>query len=532
MGDDNTLNDPTGEAKSPTVIAFRGRGLPVRAALAGYARLIERFDLILPLPPRLAAIAGRHRPREESNWLILPERYAPMPDLAGEVTFALKWEGVNLTVLDALFRQAPQSLIADAVRTAPTGTYMRRFWFLYEWLRGERLDLADLGKARAVNVVNPEHQAALRSGTISTRHRVRNNLPGTPAFCPMVRRTRAITAFEASGLAKRAADVISRTHPDVMARAASFLLLSDSRASYQIEGETPSADRVQRWGQAIARAGTTRLSVEEFEALQRIVIGDARFVRLGLRTEGGFVGEHDRITQAPLPEHISARPQDLRSLMSGLVEFDERAGRGEMDPIIAAAVEAFGFIYVHPFEDGNGRIHRWLIHHILAAARFSPPSLAFPVSAAILRELDRYRKVLESYSHPLLECIEWKPTLPGNVEVLNKTAQWYRFFDATEHAEFLYQCVETTVVQDLPREIGFLEAYDHFVERVQQIVDMPSRTLGLLHGFLYQNSGKLSRRVREKEFRALTDEEAVRIEALFAETHAGMSQGFDSAAQS
>jgi hypothetical protein len=35
-------------------------------------------------------------------------------------------------------------------------------------------------------------------------------------------------------------------------------------------------------------------------------------VTLGLRTEGGFVGTHDRDTQAPVPEHISARPHDLK----------------------------------------------------------------------------------------------------------------------------------------------------------------------------------------------------------------------------
>ena len=42
-----------------------------------------------------------------------------------------------------------------------------------------------------------------------------------------------------------------------------------------------------------------------------------------------------------------------------MVAFD-RGPAGLMDPIVAAAVLAFGFVYVHPFEDGNGRIHRYL----------------------------------------------------------------------------------------------------------------------------------------------------------------------------
>ena len=510
-----------GEPISRQVNVFRGRPVPQSARLAGYAALIDHHNLELPLPPRLATIGGKSRPKDENGWLRLPERYGPADTLAGHLTFALKWEGVDLSVLDTLFRAIQPNAIEEAIATAPTGEYMRRVWFLFEWLREERLHLPDLGKVRAVDAVDTDLQVALQSGSISARHRVRDNLPGTRAFCPMVRRTTAVIRFQESRLAERARQVIGRTHPDVLARASAFLLLSDSRASFRIEGETPSSDRARRWGQAIARAGTTRISVEELENLQRIVIGDSRFVHLGLRTDGGFVGEHDRLTRAPLPEHISAKADDLPSLVTGIVGYDERSGSGEIDPVVAAAVEAFGFVYIHPFEDGNGRIHRWLIHHVLAAGGFAPPGIAFPISAVILRRLDEYRTVLESYSRPLLASIEWRPTDAGNVEVLNDSAPWYRFFDATAHAEFLYACVEATVMEDLPREVAFLEAYDRFVVRVQEIVDMPARTLDLLHRFLRQNHGRLSARARSREFSALSDGEAERIEAFYAEAHSG-----------
>jgi len=69
---------------------------------------------------------------------------------------------------------------------------------------------------------------------------------------------------------------------------------------------------------------------------------------------------------------------------------------------------------------------------------------------------------LESYSAPLLPLIDWQPTPDGNVEVLNDTATYYRFFDATAHAEFLYACVEQTIERDLPAEVRFLEAFDRF----------------------------------------------------------------------
>jgi hypothetical protein len=193
-----------------------------------------------------------------------------------------------------------------------------------------------------------------------------------------------------------------------------------------------------------------------------------------------------------------------------------------MDAIAAAAAIEFGFVYIHPFEDGNGRLHRWLIHHVLAAAGFAVAGIVFPVSAVMLREISQYKRVLESYSRRLLPCIDWEPTAEGNIRVRNDTATWYRYFDATAHTEFLYRCVAATVHVDLPYEVAFLGAYDRFTEGVSHIVDMPASTLRLLHRFLLQNDGRLSMRARTGEFAGLTEEEAVRVETLYAETHAGL----------
>ncbi|WP_434725632.1 Fic family protein [Mesorhizobium sp. RIZ17] len=49
-----------------------------------------------------------------------------------------------------------------------------------------------------------------------------------------------------------------------------------------------------------------------------------------------------------------------------------------LDAVVAAAIFAFGFVYIHPFEDGNGRIHRYLIHHVLAMHRFNRREWCFP----------------------------------------------------------------------------------------------------------------------------------------------------------
>ncbi|MCB1947367.1 Fic family protein, partial [Nitrosomonas sp.] len=309
---------------------------------------------------------------------------------------------------------------------------------------------------------------------------------------------------------------VGKISADILARTAAFLLLKDSKSSYAIEGEAPPQNRIQRWGRAIGEAGRRPLDLDELLRLQRIVIGDSRFIAMGLRTEGGFVGEHEFGTRLPLPEHISARPEDLSDLVQGMIDFD-RQYAGELDAVLAAAILAFGFVYIHPFEDGNGRIHRYLIHHVLAQRGFNPTGVVFPVSASILERIDDYRLVLESYSKRLLPFIEWEPTKKMNVYVLNDTGDFYRYFDATPHVEFLYACVEKTIDFDLPREADFLKCYDLFKTHVEYFIEMPDSTIDLLFNFLKQNNGRLSKRAKEKEFSTLTADEVDYIEKNYAE---------------
>ncbi len=500
---------------SGPVTVFQERRLPEKATPAGYAALIEAYGLLVPLPRTLTAIGARHRVLEQGGWRILTPRHAPEATLEGHLTLALKYEGLDLAVLNRLFLAVGPADIEALVRATPTGSYARRIWFLYEWLTSQQLDLPAAESGTYVPAVDAEQQYAAE-GENSPRHRVRNNMPGTPEFCPLVFRTPALDEFAAMNLAERARAVVSTVPRDLLARTAAFLLLKDSKSSYVIEGERPPQDRIQRWGRAIGEAGKSQLDLDELLRLQRIVIGNERFVRLGLRQEGGFVGKRDRDTQAPIPDHISARQEDLPALMQGMIDFDRGAERS-LDAIIAAAVLAFGFVYIHPFQDGNGRIHRYLIHHVLARRGFNPPGIHFPVSAAFLDRIDEYRESLESYSRRLLPVVEWTGTQDGNVQVLNDTADFYRFFDATPHAELLYTCVRQTIEQDLPEEMRFLQAFDRFRAGVEAIVDMPERTIENLLDVLRRNDGRLSKRARENEFAALTAEEIERIERLHAD---------------
>ena len=137
---------------SQSVNCFHGRGLPEPAVPAGYAALIERFDLAVPLPPWLSAIAERHHPAPNPSWHLLTPRHRPPDTLEGQLVFALKWEGVDLGVLAALFKAVEPNEIAAIARATPTGAFARRTWFLYEWLTGRELDVPESGAFRSASV--------------------------------------------------------------------------------------------------------------------------------------------------------------------------------------------------------------------------------------------------------------------------------------------------------------------------------------------------------------------------------------------
>lgn len=452
---------------------------------------------------------------DHDEWRIMGQRYTPNISIEGHLVFALKYEGLDLYVLKRVFEAVGSEPIKEIVTATPTGSYARRIWFLYEWLTGEQIDLPEPPVSNYVQVVNPDLQFCIE-GEKLPRYRVVNNLPGTKEFCPMVFHTDILDGFIEMNLANKAKDTIAKIPKDVMARTAAFLLLKDLKSSYAIEGERPPQNRIQRWGKAIGEAGRQELNHDEFKRLQRIVIGDARFVKLGYRKAGGFVGEHDRTTLSPLPDHISAKHEDLESLMKGLIAFGTEYSP-KLDAVVAAAMLAFGFVYIHPFEDGNGRLHRFLMHHALSMGGFNPSGIIFPISAAILEHIETYRTVLESHSARALPFVEWRETPEHNVEVMNETADLYRYFDATPHAEFLYKCVAQTIEVDLSKEAQFLQNFDRFNEAVQNIVDMPEKLVSLLFNFLEQNHGKLSTRARTKEFAALSEDEVHAIEEIYSD---------------
>lgn len=484
--------------------------------------LRARFDLKVPLPSTVSIVgSGTRRTVIEDGRTV--ERYPVSYDYgdraADDIKFALRYEPIDLGILHGACLHIDPKELEDWYRREPTGAFSRRAWFFYEFLTGRTLDLPDataVGRTPAldpsVHVVGPSQP--------SWRHRVDNNLLGGAALCPVVRLTPRLKAAMASRIGDEARSLIAECDPDILARAISYIYTKETKSSYSIEGEVVGATKADRFVSVLRSVKSFRTSAkEDYIKLQNVIV-DPRYAAVDWRSFQNYIGQtvggHREIVHFVCP-----RPEDVPFLMDGMLSMAGRLMTSEggalVDPVVRAALISFAFVFIHPFEDGNGRIHRFLIHHALADGGLTPPGVLFPVSAVMVRDRGAYDAALETFSKSIMPHITWgwRPEAEGEITVTNDTRDLYRFFDATPLAEYLYDCVIETVRRDLREEITFVEVFDRAVTGIMDRIDMPDRRAARFAQFCIQNNGRLAARKRDS-FSELTDAEVTELEAIVA----------------
>ena len=503
---------------SAPVPLFALHEVPDGARPIGYSRLVSQFGLSVLSLPRLSFLApkgGRREHRESGKEVvILPAAYAPGDTIAEHLEFALKHEGLNLELLAALFlgsdRGPLEAELTRFVRRRPTGQYARRMWFLYEFLTGRSLPLKDVSMGNYVVLLDPTAYYTA-PGIRSRRHRVLNNLLGTSEFCPTVRRTPLLAKFEARALASAAAHIVEEFDDDTIRRAVSYLYTKETRSSFDIEGEKPSSSKTERFV-AILRAlpSLEKITHEELVRIQNETV-DSRFADDDYRMDQVYVGEQLDLRRQKI-RYIAPKPEDVRSMMNGLLVCIDRLRGPEIEPVVAATVASFGFVFIHPFSDGNGRIHRLLIHYMLSRAGFTPRGLIFPVSAVMLAHRAEYDSCLETFSAPLMRLLDYDEKDDGVVTVEGETARYYRYFDATPMAEALYGWVERTIQKEFRSELEFVLRFREARRAIENIVELPDRAANLFIKICLSNGGKLSAGKRKTYFSKLTEKEVRAME--------------------
>lgn len=477
----------------------------------GYKWLIDRFSLdVLPhCCVSFLSDKSVHRKVEKSDGSTeeyYPKGKACEDSVCGHLEFAVKNEGINLAILKACFQQVDAAELTAYICKKPTGQFVRKLWFLYEEFTGKQLDIPDLTQGNYVDLLDPEKYYTA-TPVSQQRQRINVNLPGRIDFSPQLRRTDKIKAFEAKALNARCIQILAGYDEQLAARAVNQLYLGETKSSFLIEKEDLPTDRNMRFKHLLTQAGQQQyLTKDGLLNLHRQIIMDPRYHTDGYRNSQCYVGS--TTFHGEEIYYIPPRPEELDSLMNSFLGCGERMLSSDTHPVATAAALSFTFVYLHPFTDGNGRMHRFLIHHILAKKEFTPPGSIFPVSAVMLRDPKKYQEILNRFSAPLLEHIRFRQDADGQMTVLNETADYYRYIDLTAAVELLFELIEQTLDTDLIQELNFLKAYDQAKTALNQLIDgLPDREIDLFIKFCRQNNMRLSADKREKFFFKLTDDE-------------------------
>ncbi|MBI5331524.1 MAG: Fic family protein [Betaproteobacteria bacterium] len=476
----------------------------------GYARLIAQFDLTVRALRKPAVISTAvNRKVVAEDRVLFPTGVALDDSPLGHLEFALRHEGVNLEVIEAAFAHIEPASLVARLRATPNGDPIRRACFLWEWLTGQTLeaDVAPTGSYVDLFPVDEYFTSAMPRRM--PRFRVRDNALGTADFCPIVRRISVPTMPDLAELLAEARHTLEATQgSDLYERALQYLYLSETRGSFGIEHESPSADKQARFVELLRHAGEdVRMDENGLVQLQNVIVRDAYSQETSYRTRQNWLEDATgRITFFPPP------PEDLRRVMGGWAAFVNDTQRCP-DNLVKAACAAFGLVYLHPFMDGNGRLHRFLIHHVLARSGLLGREWLIPVSAVILKRIPAYHAVLSGFSRPVTALWNYQRGDAAPMILRTPGGRPYRFFEADQEVAFLHEMIRLAVQDEIPAELAWLQGYDAAFAMLDADLDLPRKDLSALIRMIHSNGGKLSQN-RRRQYSYLPDAVLNRIEVV------------------
>ncbi|MDX3775150.1 Fic family protein [Chromatiaceae bacterium AAb-1] len=435
---------------------------------------------------------------------------------------AIKYQGIRLHFFAAIFRGIDVDEFTKFISSAPQSRYNRVLWFLYEWLTGQQLPMPDLNSGNYIPLFEDAFYYTLKNGQRDKRTRIINNAIGTRDYCPTVRKTPGLAKLSDTDVYETAfskmqglGDFLSA---DMIGRSINYLYTKETRSSTEIEKESPDKLRMQRFLNAIKNVGLFELNKDKLINVQNQIVAE-RMRATDYRKTEIYVGstiqrygfyDEDVHYIGPKPEHVPA-------MMQGLFEAHENLMLDQaIPPLIHASIISFGEVYIHPFEDGNGRLHRYLIHDVMKQ-RESKHKFIIPVSAAILKHSSRYDEVLESISKPLLAMLDYEFNEQSQLIVNNDIDYMYRYPDFTEHVKFIYEMMNSAVSSELMEEICLLVIFDQVKLFLNKSEDISNRKLDSIVSMILGNGGTVSKGKRGVVLQAISESVLGQAEQLATE---------------
>lgn len=481
--------------------------------LLGGAWLVARYGIEVVMPLAVQSRVGGRRTTQLAEGIKIEtfvEGMRPSANLRGHLTFHLKHEVLHLEMLCRLFERVDTAELASWIDDEPSGQYARKAGFLYEWLTGRELAVQARVAGPYVDVLDDRKLVAASPGrSVSNRRwRVRDNLPGSPAFCPMVRKASDLDEAVAVDIQGLLSELALEFGEDVLMRSAVWMTLRESKSSFAIEGEADQSDRIQRFADVLARRtgeGALPLDDAALAQLQSEILGRRTTLqRFGIRQSPVFVGEVVRYQE--VVHYVAPPAGDMQAMLDGMTVFWDRT-QGQ-SAVMRSAVLAFGFVYIHPLADGNGRVHRFLINDVLRRDGVVKDPMILPVSSLITSdaaERRAYDRILDTISRPLMGVLAGayafasaQSAYPDGIRsnfVFNGDAiarPVWRYMDLTRHVVYLADVLARTIREEMREESRYLRSHTQARAAIKDIVEMPDMQIDRIIRSVEANQGQLS----------------------------------------
>lgn len=491
--------------------------------MIGYGFLLSRIPLRMPPLPQPAKVQPVRRIEARADVLAVPRDMAPADErILSHLLFALKHERMQLPILHEALRLVPAQEMRDALMATPSGAYVRRAAWLWEKVHGEPLPLPEgTVQAAYLGFFDDQRYYTGRSWERDPKYRIDFNGIGPYAYCPVVERDAVLEAEGEAVLTELSRWVQAPQNGRLMDRILSWAYLAETRDSFALEREKPSPDKESAFLRALAQLGEVQTLGEDYLVeLQNLIVRSPYAMEAGFRMSQNWLqrGGHGAVAV----QYVPPAPTDLHRLITGWLAMANAVD--DVPPLIKAALVSFGFVFLHPFMDGNGRLSRLLIHHVLQAKGVLPaiqgaPAI-LPLSVVMKQQESAYLHTLESFSKPARAL--WDVRFIDQDQFafdFRSTPMIYGHWAGDAAAAFVTQCARTAWQQCLVDEAQYLRAYDRAYADIDKRFELPDRTINLLIQWIRQNGGKLSARHRsadELKYR-LTEEDMNAIERLVDE---------------
>lgn len=231
---------------------------------------------------------------------------------------------------------------------------------------------------------------------------------------------REIARFDAevTAIAERRAAREGDDAATELAPLASVLLRTESASSSEIEGVTAGA-RALAMAAIEAKAGpNAQLVTANVTAMQRAVaLADDISVDTVLAAHSALLDSHAYAAPGQLrdqqvwigsnalsPHTASFVPPHHTRVPAALDDLIAFVHRVDVPVLAQVAIAHAQFETIHPFNDGNGRVGRTLVHAMLRHSRVTR-TLTVPVSAGLLTDTSGYFQALTDYREGYVETI-------------------------------------------------------------------------------------------------------------------------------